>query len=71
MRLVVFSGLPGSGKSTLAEAVAARLKLPLFSVDPIESAIIKSGIKKSFKTGYAAYLVAETLAVEQLKLAIQ
>lgn len=62
------SGLPGSGKSTLAEAVAKKLKLPLFSVDPIESAIIKSGIEKSFETGYAAYLVAETLAIEQFKL---
>lgn len=42
--------------------------LPLLSVDPIESAIIKSGIDKSFETGLAAYLVAETLAAEQLKL---
>ena len=62
------SGLPGSGKSTLSEAIAERLKLPLFSVDPIESAIIKAGIAKSFETGYAAYLVAETLAQEQVKL---
>lgn len=62
------SGLPGSGKSTLAEGVAKKLKLALFSVDPIESAIIKSGIEKSFETGLAAYLVAETLAAEQFKL---
>lgn len=68
LKLIITSGLPGSGKSTLAEAVAKELKLPLFSVDPIESAIIKSGIKKSFETGYAAYLVAETLATEQFKL---
>jgi predicted kinase len=68
MKLILMSGLPGSGKSTLAEIVAKELKLPLLSVDPIESAIIKSGIKKSFETGYAAYLVAETLATEQFKL---
>lgn len=67
-KLIVMSGLPGSGKSTLAEAIAKELKLPLLSVDPIESAIIKSGIKKSFETGYAAYLIAETLAAEQFKL---
>jgi|GEM_PF-181514 len=66
--LILLSGLPGSGKSTLAEAVAQKLGLPLFSVDPIESAIIKSGIEKSFETGYAAYLVAEALAIEQFKL---
>ncbi|MEK7152947.1 MAG: zeta toxin family protein, partial [Patescibacteria group bacterium] len=39
-KLIVMSGLPGSGKSTLSERVAAHLKLPIFSVDPIESAII-------------------------------
>lgn len=68
LQLIVMSGLPGSGKSTLAEDVARTLKLSLFSVDPIESTIIKSGIKKSFETGLAAYLVANTLASEQLKL---
>lgn len=68
MKLIVMSGLPGSGKSTLAEAVAVKLELPLFSVDPIESAVIKSGIAKSFETGLAAYLVADTLAEEQFKL---
>ncbi len=67
-KLIVMSGLPGSGKSTLSEKIAERLKLPLFSVDPIESAVIKAGITKSFETGYAAYLVAETLAKEQVKL---
>lgn len=66
--LIITSGLPGSGKSTVAEGVAKKLKLPIFSVDPIESSIIKAGIGKSFKTGLAAYLVAETLADEQLKL---
>jgi predicted kinase len=66
--LIVMSGLPGSGKSTIAECVAARLKIPLLSVDPIESAIVKAGVTKSFETGLAAYLVAETLASEQLKL---
>ena len=70
VRLIVFSGLPGSGKSTLAEQVSKKIKIPIFSVDPIESAIIKSGIEKSFETGYAAYLVAENMAIEQLKLGI-
>ncbi|HKU18663.1 MAG TPA: AAA family ATPase [Candidatus Saccharimonadales bacterium] len=67
-KLIVMSGLPGSGKSTLSERIAASLKIPVFSVDPIESAIIKAGIPKSFETGYAAYLVAEALAKEQIKL---
>lgn len=66
--IILMSGLPGSGKSTLAEAVAQELRLPIFSVDPIESAIIKANIPKSFETGHAAYLVARVLAIEQLKL---
>jgi len=68
MNLILMSGLPGSGKSTLAEAIAKELKLPLFSVDPIEASIIKAGIPKSFETGHAAYLVAATLAEKQIKL---
>jgi predicted kinase len=67
-KLIVVSGLPGTGKSTLSEKIASHLELPIFSVDPIESAIIKAGIKKSFETGYAAYLVAEKLTEEQVKL---
>jgi predicted kinase len=67
-KLILMSGLPGSGKSTLAEAVAKELKLPIFSVDPIEASIIKANIPKSFETGHAAYLVAATLAEEQFKL---
>ena len=69
-KIIVVSGLPVTGKSTLAEGLAKKLMLPIFSVDPIESAIIKSGVKRSFKTGLAAYLVAETLAAEHLKLDI-
>jgi predicted kinase len=64
------SGLPGSGKSTIAERLAERLRIPVFSVDPIESAMLKAGITQSFETGLAAYLVAEALASEQLKLGI-
>lgn len=70
LNLIIISGLPGSGKSTLAEAIARTLTLPILSVDPIESSIIKGGIPKSFETGLAAYLIAETLAAEYLKLNI-
>jgi predicted kinase len=65
-KLIVLSGLPGSGKSTLSNLLSQKTGSPVLSVDPIESSIIKSGIEKSFETGYAAYLVAETLAKEQL-----
>lgn len=69
-KIIIVSGLPGTGKSTIAEAIAENLHLPIFSVDPIESSILESGITKSFETGLAAYLVAKKLAAEQLKLGI-
>lgn len=67
-KLIVLSGLQGSGKSTLANALSKVLRIAVISVDPIESAIIQSGIERSFETGYAAYLVAKTIADEQLRL---
>ena len=70
VKIIVVSGLPGSGKSTVAEGIAEQLMVPILSVDPIESAIIRSGITQSFETGLAAYSVAETLAAEQLNLGI-
>lgn len=69
-KILLISGLPGSGKSTLAGGLAEKLMLPVFSVDPIESSILKSGITRSFETGLAAYLVVETLAAEQLQFGL-
>ena len=42
--LIVFSGLPGTGKSELAQRIGRRLRIPVLSVDPIESAILRAGI---------------------------
>ena len=60
--LISMAGLPGSGKSTIAQVLASRLSLPLVSVDPIETAILRAGIDADQPTGLAAYLVSETLA---------
>jgi predicted kinase len=60
--LIVLSGLPGTGKSAIARGIAVARGLPVLSVDPIESAIVKSGIPRSFETGLAAYVAAETVA---------
>jgi predicted kinase len=63
---IVLSGLPAVGKSALADQLGRRLRLPVFSVDPIESAILRAGLEPSFETGLAAYLVVEALADAQL-----
>ena len=68
--LIVMSGLPGSGKSTIAERIAEKLQIPIFSVDPIESAMLEAGVQQGFETCLAAYIVAATLASEQLNLGI-
>ncbi|WP_065750534.1 AAA family ATPase [Bradyrhizobium paxllaeri] len=66
-RLIVLAGLPGSGKSTLAEGLSHHFSLPLFSVDPIEAAMWRGGLSRDH-TGIAAYVVAEALAEEHLRL---
>ncbi len=66
--LIVVSGLPGSGKSTIADALGRALSVPVFSVDPIEAAIWRSGVPASHETGVAAYEVAATLAEHQMRL---
>ena len=60
--LIIVSGLPGTGKSAVADAIGAALRSPVLSVDPIESAILRSGIGRDQPTDLAAYLVAEALA---------
>jgi predicted kinase len=60
--LIILSGLPGTGKSAIADALGRARGMPVISVDPIESAILRSGLTRSFETGLAAYLVAEALA---------
>jgi predicted kinase len=64
--LIVVSGLPGTGKSTLAERIATALGAVVCSVDPIESAMLRAGLPRSFETGLAAYYVAEAVAGAQL-----
>lgn len=66
-KVITVSGLPGSGKSTVAENLAKKLSLPVFSIDPIEGAMMRSGISKE-ATGIAAYEIAMALADEHLKL---
>jgi predicted kinase len=68
--LVIVSGLPGVGKSALADALGRELPAPVLSVDPIEAAIWRCGIKPSFETGVAAYEVAAVMALHQLRLGL-
>lgn len=64
--IIVLSGLPGTGKSAIADGIGRALRLPVLSVDPIESAIVGAGIERSFETGLAAYVVADAVAERNL-----
>lgn len=66
----MMSGLPGVGKSSLAEALAVRLRAAVVSVDPIEDAMVRSGVPMSFETGVAAYEVGATVAAAQLRVGL-
>ena len=66
-KLIILAGLPGSGKSTLAEGLSRHFSLPLFSIDPIEAAMWRGGLPRDH-TGIAAYVVAQALAEEHLRL---
>jgi predicted kinase len=68
--LILMSGLPAVGKSVLADALGQHLGAPVLSVDPIEAAILRCGIERSFQTGVAAYEVAASLAAHQLALGL-
>ncbi len=65
-QLIAMAGLPGSGKSSVAEALSRQLPATLLSIDPIEAAMRRSGWPK-VQIGNAGYLVAEALAIENLR----
>ena len=64
--LVVVSGLPGTGKSVAADALARRLGAVQVSVDPIEEALLRSGLPASWEVGVAAYEAAAAVARQNL-----
>jgi predicted kinase len=66
----MLAGLPGVGKSAFADGLGRRLRAPVISADPIEAAIIRSGIPQSFETGLAAYRVGALVAEHQLRLGL-
>jgi predicted kinase len=68
--LVILSGLPGVGKSAVADALGRELGAAVISVDPIEAAILRSGVAQSFATGLAAYNVGAVMAEHQLRLGL-
>lgn len=66
--LIAMAGLPGAGKSALASALARALGATVLAVDTIEAATLRAGVGADQPTGLAAYVVAEDLAREQLRL---
>ncbi|ACQ81792.1 conserved hypothetical protein [Beutenbergia cavernae DSM 12333] len=65
------AGLPGAGKSYVAARIAEATAAVVVSVDPIEAAMWHAGVggpdRPDVPTGYAAYVVAETVAEQALR----
>jgi predicted kinase len=68
LSIAVFSGLPGTGKTSLAQHAARLLQAPVFSVDLLEAALWRSGIRSEQGSHQAAYEILATLAEGQLRL---
>ena len=66
--LVVLSGLPGTGKSAVAAGLATRWGAVHVSIDPIEDALLGSGLPPGWQTGLAAYEAARAVAEQNLAL---
>ena len=64
--LLVVSGLPGTGKTTLADSLAGRLRAVRVSVDPVEEALLESGLPRSWESGAAAYRAGAAMAATNL-----
>ncbi len=66
-RLILFSGLPGCGKTSLAQAVARRLRLPLFAKDRLQRVLRDEAPGAPLTTAYRLLL---DQAEEQLGLGL-
>lgn len=66
--LLIFGGLPGTGKSTIARLLAARLGAVWLRIDSIEQALIRAKTVTMHDMGPAGYLVAYSIAVDNLRL---
>lgn len=66
--VILIGGLPGSGKSTLSEALASKLKMPLFSKDRLEASIVQNGLAQPNALNDVGYTLLKNLVDEHEKL---
>ena len=66
--LIVISGLPATGKTTLAAALARHVGAVHLSVDPVEDALLRAGLRRGWTTGVAAYEAVGAAAQQNLVL---
>lgn len=64
---VIVCGLPGTGKSTFCDAIANRIRAPVFNKDRIEASLWRDGIRADHNSWQIAENLLTTLAGEQLR----
>ena len=64
--IIIIGGIPCTGKTTLAELLANEFKIPLFSKDKLEAAILRRGLAEKHSLNGVGYELLAELAESEV-----